>query len=197
MSNEPLNSRMEPTDSPFMHMIVRRREVETCDVEPTLKVLQFLLSDNETALRFQNHVALSFQGYDDDPRGLFQIVEVCEFVRNLNGKWCAWFFFMTKDLNVSPLAVIALCCCRYTVSPMRLFIPQIDDLKKFLWDQFGALRGYCGGYNLPQERTEAEVQAVIDYLTKVGFVGGCDLPRLDIDSAKTGKMIELMRIAGK
>src|SRR6267143_3736265 len=195
MSDEHPNSPTGSVDSPFMHIVVRRREVETCAIEPTLKALQVLVSDEATALRFQNNVALSFQGYDDDPRGLFQINEVCNFVRKLNGQWYAWFFFMTRDLNVSPLAVIALCCCRYTTSPVGSFIPQIEDLKKFLWFQFGAFRGYCKVYSLSQEQTHAEVREVIDYFTKVGFVAGCDLPRLDIDSAKTGKWIERMSAA--
>jgi hypothetical protein len=182
----------------LMHIIVPRRDVERGATQMTLSALSVLLTDGETARQFQNRVVLSFQGYDDDPRGLFQIETVCEFLRKLNKEWYAWFFFMTKDLELSPIAVIALCCCpRYTVlSSSGLFIPQFDDLKKFLWFQFGALRAHCQIYGLSKEQTEAEVEAVVEYFMKIGWVRGCDMPCLTVHSAKTRRSVEVMTSGG-
>jgi len=58
----------ESDESMTMHIVVPRREVEAGEPDQTLKALTVLVSDQDTALRFQNHVILSFQGYDDDPR---------------------------------------------------------------------------------------------------------------------------------
>jgi hypothetical protein len=175
----------------FMHIVAPRSELERCTIEPTLKALEFLGSDPETALRFQNNVMLSFQGYDLDVRGLFEIEEVRKFVAKLNGKWYSWFFFMTKDIHISPLAVILLCLCRYTISPLGLFIPVVEDenSKRVLHHHFGALRAVCRIHHLPKEQTEAAVQEVVDYLMKVGFVSGCDAPQLSVDSAKTSSIL--------
>jgi len=192
MNDEHPNTQMDSSESPFMHIILRRSEVEACVIEPTLKALRVLTSDKETAMRFQNHVTLSFQGYDDDPRRLFQIEEVCAFVRKLNERWHSWFFFMTKDVHISPLAVIALCLSGHSRTASGVFVPRVQCSKDFFWNHFGFLRGLCQFYNLSEEETESAVQEVIDYTMKVGFVEGCDLPQLAADSAKTGTIIRYM-----
>ena len=140
-----------------MHIVVRRDEVEGCAIEPTLNALQVLMDDSETALRFKNNVTISFQGFDQDRRELFEIEEVREFVNQLNSKWYSWLFFMTKDIHISPLAVIVLCLCRYRRASNGIFIPAKKDSRRFFWDHFGALRGLCKVYNLPQEQTETAV----------------------------------------
>ena len=190
--DEHPNTETDSSESPFMHIIVRRSEVEGCAIEPTLKALQVLTSDKETATRFQNHVTLSFQGYDDDARRLFQIEEVCAFVRKLNERWYSWFFFMTKDVHISPLAVIVLCSSGHRRTTSGLFVPRVEDSKDFFWNHFGFLRGLCQSYNLSEKQTESAVQEVIEYSMKVGFVEGCDLPQLAADSAKTGTIIRYM-----
>ena len=192
MNDKDPNSGMDSSESPFMHVIVRRSEVEACVIEPTLKALHVLTSDKETAMRFQNHVTLSFQGYEDDPRRLFQIEAVCAFVRKLNEKWHLWFFFMTKDVRISPLAIIALCLSGHSRTTAGVFVPRVESSKEFFWNHFGFLRGLCQFYNLSEEETESAVQEVIDYSMKVGFVEGCDLPQLASDSAKTGTIIRYM-----
>jgi hypothetical protein len=175
--------------TPFMHIVVRRTEVEQCNIDLTLQALSVLVEDRETALRFKGSVGLSLQGYDDDPRGVFEIQDVREFVAKLNARWYSWFFFMTKDMLISPISVIALCLCQYTRSSFGLFIPVVQDLREFLWFHFGALRGICQVYNLSQEETEVAVYEILDYLMKVGFVEGCDSPQLPVDLAKTGTVL--------
>jgi hypothetical protein len=180
-----------------MHIVIPRRAIEAGDLTQTLRALTVLNNDRETALRFQNNVILSFQGYDDDSLGVFQFKSVCNFVRKLNEKWYAWFFFMTKDVEFSPLAVIALCCCpRLTKLPSGTCVPPKDELTKFLTFQFTALRYFCETFGLTPERTEAEVQGVIDYFMKIGWVGGCDTAHLSVHSAKTERWVRFMRATG-
>jgi hypothetical protein len=191
---EPLFPMERQEDSLVAHIVVPRREIEAGEPDQTLKALTALNSDRETALRFQNKVILSFQGYDDDSQGVFQFNSVCDFVRKLNEKWYAWFFFMTKDVEFSPLAVIALCCCpRLTKLPSGICIPPKDELAKFLSFQFTALRYFCESFGLTRERTEAEVQGVMDYFMRVGWVGGCDTVHLSVHSAKTERWVRFMR----
>ena len=191
--NRTKSNRDPKEETPFMHIVVRRTDVEKCNIDVTLQALSVLVEDRETALRFKGNVGVSFQGYDDDPRGVFEILEVREFVAKLNEKWYSWFFFMTKDMVISPLSVIALCLCRYTRSSFGLFIPVVRDLREFLWFHFGALRGLCEIYDLPKEETEDAVNEVLDYLVKVGFVEGCDSPQLAIASGKTCTVIRCIK----
>jgi hypothetical protein len=190
----PLPSSLTVDGRPsFVHIVARRSDVEKCTIEPTLKALQFLDSDPETALRYRNNATLSFQGYDQDPRALFQIEEVRQFVEKLNVKWYMWFFFMTKDVNISPLAAITLCLCRYKRSRAGRFRPVVTDSKGLFKNHFTALRFICKTCNLSDEQIESAVEEAIDYFMKVDFVSGCDTPQLAIDSAKTGTVIQYIR----
>ena len=191
-SMKPVSADLNQSETPFMHIVVPRNDVNNGAIEPTLKILQVLTGESETALRFRNNVTVSFQGYDHDDRGLFEIGEVREFVDQLNAQWSSWFFFMTKNVVISPIAIIVLCLSRYKRSSSGLFIPVRQDSKSLLWDQFGALRGLCKVQDLPDDQVETAVQEVIDYLTRVGFVSGCDAPQLCIDSGKTGAVLRHM-----
>jgi hypothetical protein len=178
--------------APFIHIVARRSEVENCMIEPTLTALEFLNNDPEEAVRYKNNVTLSFQGYDEDPRALFQIEEVRQFVEELNAKWYSWFFFMTKDASISPLAVITLCLCQYKRSRAGRFRPVAADAKGLYKYHFTALRFVCKTCNLSDEQTESAVQEVIDYFMRVDFVSGCDTPQLALDSTKTGTILRYM-----
>ena len=175
--------------APLLHIVVRRSELKRCMIEPTLKALQFFNGDPAKALRYKNNVTLSFQGYDEDPRALFQIEEVRQFVERLNAAWYFWFFFMTKDVDISPLAAITLCLCRYKRSRAGRFRPMVADAKGLYKYHFTALRFICKTCDLSVEQTESAVQEVIDYFMKVDFVSGCDTPQLALDSAKTGTIL--------
>jgi hypothetical protein len=187
MNSFPANS--PETQAPFIHVIVPRKEVENCTTDPTLRALNTLMDDPHKFTRFQNNVMISFQGYDDDPRGLFEISEVREFIKELDTQWYSWLFFMTKEPCISPLAIITLCLCRYTRSSAGLFIPDRKDSRRFMWNHFGALNGLCQICNLSKEQKEAATQEVTEYFMKVGFVEGSDSPRLGVESAKTGTIL--------
>jgi hypothetical protein len=190
---KPTNESLPPADldeaAPFIHIVARRSEVENYMIDPTLIALEFLNSDPEEAVHYKNNVTLSFQGYDEDPRALFQIEEVRQFVEKLNVKWYSWFFFMTKDVDISPLAAITLCLCRYKRSRAGRFRPAVADARHLFKYHFTALRFVCKTCNLSDEQTESAVQEVIDYFMRVDFVSGCDTPQLALDSAKTGTIL--------
>lgn len=43
--------------------------------------------------------SLTISGYDDDSRELFEIPEVCRYLRGLDHEWPFWFFFLIPPLN--------------------------------------------------------------------------------------------------
>lgn len=85
---------LELTD--FLSVVVARSDVERGDIEPTLAVLQRVLSSPENIRAFRERVAISFEGYDHDRRELWEIVEVRTFVAALDGKFPFWLYFLTR-----------------------------------------------------------------------------------------------------
>lgn len=56
------------------------------------------LSDSpELVRRFEDRVSFVFDGYDVDPREIYEIPECVQFFRALDAKWPYWFHFIDKQ----------------------------------------------------------------------------------------------------
>jgi len=78
------------------------------DLSGCLRVLDSLIGSRERAMRFRDRVDFDVDGYNDDPRELFEVPEIRTFVRELDAKWPYWFFFLSKasealiiEINIS------------------------------------------------------------------------------------------------
>jgi hypothetical protein len=86
--------------------VVERAEVQRNDTGRTTAFLKRLISESDLALAHEERIDLTFSGYDDDPRELFEIEEVRTFVRTLDDSFPFWFFFLSKSGR--GLTVVAL-----------------------------------------------------------------------------------------
>ena len=64
-----------------------RRQVETCDVAEPLQLLRSLTADRHTALEFSGRLSLVVDGYNNDPRELFEMPEVRANIKRLDQAW--------------------------------------------------------------------------------------------------------------
>jgi hypothetical protein len=88
-------------------VVIDRAEVEVGDTAPAMSTLSKLLSSVQTIRSFQNGVDVAFHGYDSDPRELFDITEVREFVYELDLLFPYWLYFLRKTGN--GLQALAFC----------------------------------------------------------------------------------------
>ena len=65
-------------------LVVSHDEVEKLDLSGCLGVLDSLIESREKAMRFRDQVVFGVDGYNDDPRELFEIPEVRTFIRDLD-----------------------------------------------------------------------------------------------------------------
>lgn len=86
--------------------MVSREEVESGDTAGTCGVLRKLL-DSQAAIRFFERVDLAFDGYNEDPRELFEILEVRQYVHKLDEEFPYWLYFLSKRRR--GLLCIVLC----------------------------------------------------------------------------------------
>ncbi|MGY1868208.1 MULTISPECIES: caspase family protein [Nocardia] len=94
-----------PFDS--LHLVVARTDIESGDIEPTLRVLQRLLSSTEHARDAQGILDLRIDGYNDTGDELFEIESVRAFIYALDEHFPYWLFF--SSTHTSSLQMIALC----------------------------------------------------------------------------------------
>jgi len=71
-----MTQRLCPAITAPVVLMFSRRQVETCDITEPLQLLRRLTADRHTAMDFCGRMSLVVDGYQDDPRELFEIPEV-------------------------------------------------------------------------------------------------------------------------
>lgn len=143
-------------------------EVEAGDISDTLTVLQSLLDDRQNVLRQQNEIRVFVDGYDDDPRELWDIAEVRAFYRKLDEKFPYWFWFCDKK-DVS-LKVISDCLYQQSgkAEEGKQAVALIDDaeLCDFMRRHYRAVDELCEDYNIPEAERLKILEAVENYFER-------------------------------
>ena len=147
-------------DADWLHLVVYRAEVEAIDVSRTAAVLSRVLADRGAVQRYRGRVHLSFHGYSNDPRELYEIPEVRRFCKKLDEAFPYWFYFLSTERVM--LRVIACCLCSVT-KPMLGIVSFGPDLIEFITAHFQALNWIFDNYSL-DERDNVEISGkVIQY----------------------------------
>jgi hypothetical protein len=113
-----------------------RAEVEAGDISHALTKLRKLLKP-EIANRLKGRLIFQIQGYDDDPRDLWEFPEVCAWMRVLDKSFPHWFYFMDLGPD-STLSLIAFSLCKYEKMPNGKRIPP-HELRPFFLSHLAAM----------------------------------------------------------
>lgn len=97
------------SDALRMTAIVSRGSVEACDIEPLLARLDPLTDSRRMALYWQGTLGFYFEGWDQDPRELYEIPEVRTYFRALTDAWPYWWHYIEKDGQAFSLVLGLLC----------------------------------------------------------------------------------------
>jgi hypothetical protein len=121
-------------------------DVQSGDITTVLSPLQDFLKSRNAVIGGRGRVSLMFEGYDDDPRDVYDIPEIRRYAKALDEKFPYWFYFVSLHVQ-STLQVLALCLCR-VVKVSGFSTPQPDDLKQFLFSHIVALNQLCERFQL-------------------------------------------------
>lgn len=83
--------------------------VESCNTKPALAQLNAMSESPTLAHMNRNKITLCFDGYDDDPRPLYQVAAVRQFLRMLDAHWPYWYFFLSLADESIVLATLCIC----------------------------------------------------------------------------------------
>lgn len=81
---------------PLIALNVPRKEIESGLIANTFSRLTTLSKSPESTRYFADSVMFSIDGYNSDPRELFEIPEVVAFIRKIDESWPLWFHFLEK-----------------------------------------------------------------------------------------------------
>jgi hypothetical protein len=104
-----IDNKITPKDiikSDFIHHIVIRDEVENMDfrrIKETLKAFE------ETGKQGKNKLMITFMGYIDTPKEVYEINEIRKYVESLFNEFPHIFYFLTDADGTSTLFLLCLC----------------------------------------------------------------------------------------
>lgn len=153
---------MEAWEHPAAHvdnlvLMSSRAEVEVGDVVHATAALNKLLNPDH-AKRLKGRLIFGINGYDDDPRDLWEIAEVRAWMEAVDREFPFWFYFV--DLGPrSTLRFIAFCLCRWGKVPDGKLIPP-EDLQSFLLMHYAAMNHLAARLGETQEEIDARSREI-------------------------------------
>lgn len=105
-------------------IVVPRDETEKQDCTGVLSLLKGLTSSPEMARANRQGVHILFGGYDEDPRPLWQIPDVRQYISSLNDQFPYWLFFMSYILPNFASIVLCLIPLNSTQEERKSFIQE-------------------------------------------------------------------------
>ena len=146
----------------WLRVAVDRSAVEALDVSGTALILSRVLADKTAVERYRGRVELTFSGYVNDPRELYEIPEVRRFCSKLDDVFPYWFYFLSTD-GVT-LGVIARCLC--SVTQVRPGVVSIGpDLPEFITRHYEALNWLFDNYSLDKGHNDEISRNVAEYFS--------------------------------
>lgn len=89
--------------------VFSRDRVERGDIGDTLGQLNALSDNPENVRRFVGRVFFMFDGYNDDPRQIYQVPEARDFFAKLTAMLPLWAHYLHRDAETVGIAYLLLC----------------------------------------------------------------------------------------
>lgn len=145
--------------------VISRQQIERMDIDDAFDFLISLMPSGppEAVWALKGRIYLMVDGYDHDPRELFEIPEVCQFLRAIDGLWPYWFFFFSQADE--SLTVLAMCIASaIEVNPGEAYVDP-EGMRRFLASGFAALNHLFDTYDFPPSEKLALSTGVLRLLS--------------------------------
>ena len=144
--------------------VITRQRIDDMDVESSLEFLRSLVpvEQPEHAWAYKGRLSLMISGYDSDTRELYEISEVCRYLRALDAEWPFWLFFLNQADE--SIKVVAMCLASTTEVARGAAHVDPESLKHFLERGFAAVNYLFDTYGFPESENEALSMGVTQIL---------------------------------
>jgi hypothetical protein len=146
-------------------LMASRAEVEAGDTSYAQATLGKLLKP-ENAVRMKGRLIFGIKGYDDDPRDLWEIDDVRQWMKRLDEQFPYWFYFMDLGPQTTmPLIVFSL--CKFEKVPGGKRIPP-EELKRFMSSHVAPMHGLSTTLGETQEALVSRARELGAYFNSHG-----------------------------
>jgi hypothetical protein len=154
-----MTSRFRPAVMEPIYLVFSREQIEAHDISEPLQVLRQLAGNPEKGLAACGRISLVIDGYNSDPRELFEVPEVRGYIKALDDMWPYWFYFLSQADD--SIKIVESCLCEsIEVIPGVTSIDN-EQLDVYLTRHFSAMNHYCEALNLPESRIEELSEGII------------------------------------
>ena len=143
-----------------------RARVERGDIGDTLGQLNTLSDNPENVRRFAGRVFFMFDGYNDDPRQIYQIPEARSFFSKITSLLPLWAHYLHRDPETVGIAYLLLCQSEpFYENSKRVSVsidtPEANDLTRRL---VSAATGLHALHGLTEEESRSIIEDFIKTL---------------------------------
>jgi hypothetical protein len=147
----------------FVTIVVTRQEIQAGNKTNVLESLKTLISSPETARKWFERVDIAIDGYNETREELFEIVEVRNFVQELDDEFPFWLFFLSKrDTGLQCIAYCFLPPFLTQAAKAEIFPQQLDSLLSKRW--FPAMNQLCDWVGMQEDDIEMLSDRSVQYL---------------------------------
>ncbi len=157
-----MNPRFLPAVSEPIYLVISREQINECDISGPLRVLRQLQGNPEKAVAACGRISLVIDGYNKDPRELFEIPEVRRFIKELDAIWPYWFFFLSQADD--SIKVIESCLCDSIEVVPGVTSIDSEQLQNCLSRHFSAMNNYCESLRLPESKIQEISEGIISLI---------------------------------
>lgn len=154
-----MTQRLRPAVSEPVILMFSRQQVEAGDISETLALLRRLTADRPTAIDFCGRISLVVDGYNHDPRELFEVPEVRAYIKRLDQAWPNWFFFLSQADD--SVKLLESCLCETIEVVPGVTSIDLEQFERSLARHFTAMHRLREALGLPEEMCEEVAEGII------------------------------------
>ena len=144
---------------------ISRAEVEGRDPSAALRWLNGLMVDRHSTWVNRASVALDISGYGSSKVDLWEVPEVCLFIRELHSHWKYWFHFgrQSEYAGLHPLTLLNLCIAGSDRKAPGAY--EVDEWRceEFAFECLCAFNQLYDKYNLPIDEKVRMLNGIYSY----------------------------------
>ena len=145
-------------------LVISREQVNAGDTSSALSILGSCLASPARALSLFQKVDISFSGYEDISRELYEIPEVRDYVRALDDEFPFWLFFLTKfGLGLQCIMLCFMPPFLTDAGRQRAFPKSLGSLLMSRW--FPAMNQICEWVGFSEDQIEQLSDEVGEYFS--------------------------------
>ena len=147
-------------------LFIPQKVIEANDYSFVLNIFDDVLKDLSLIRKFKNQVTIGFDGYDDEPKEVFEITAIRNYIQQLTLKFPYWFYFINLDDH--SLRILMLILCKFDKIhdgwKVKINHEELDTVTAHLLKH---LITFYENNSLPEQESVPQIGNIMDRLVKI------------------------------